>query len=199
MRPISTPHALLCGLLLCTLSVAGGLAHAQDDGLDAYDRGHISVKSYEVKGSDAPKIVVKAVINAPIEKVWDVVSDCRHYKQRFDRIESSRLVKTQGNQHFCEVEIDMPFPLSNLKATTKAIHTESPDAKARRWTLVKGDYKTNTGSWELTKFRGGAQRTFAVYTIHADPNTSVPDWVRTKAQKSALPDMIKRLQKEAKN
>ena len=188
---------LICAASTLVLTPAFGWSQKKDH-LAKYEDGTITVKAYGVKGSEAPKIVVKAIIDAPIEKVWAVVSDCNTYKDHFDRIERSKELKRQGKVVFCETEVDLPFPMSNLTAQTRAVHVETGPVWSRKWTLVKGDYLVNDGSWVVHRHKGSPTRTFAIYTIHAEPTTSVPDWVRNKAQKSALPDMIKRLRKEVK-
>lgn len=160
-------------------------------------KGNISVKTYAVKGTSTPKAVVKAVIDASPAKVWKIVSDCSRYTKTMNRVKSSRLIKQSGSTVICETEIDMPFPLSNLKGRTKATHTVTPQRMSRKWSLIKGDYKFNNGSWVVEPFGEGGTKSLVTYTIHAEPTTSIPDWVRNKAQKTTLPKLIKRLRKEA--
>jgi ribosome-associated toxin RatA of RatAB toxin-antitoxin module len=184
--------ARIVALMMVTTSVAS----AQD--MKALERGEVDVKIYSVKGSDAPKAVVTAIIDAAPEKVWEIIRDCRHYNKRFDRVKTSKLIEQKDNTFTCEVEIELPFPFSNLVGVTKATHTvEAGKSWKRAWTLVRGDYHVNDGSWELKPY-GDGTRTLAIYKIHADPKNAVPDWLRNKAQKSTLPDMITRLRKEVK-
>lgn len=166
--------------------------------MDWLGKGNISVKTRAMKNTDNPEVIVKAVIDAPPEKVWKIVADCSRYKQTMNRVASSKQISVKGDEVVCEVEIDMPFPFSNLNGRTKAVHTITPKRLERRWSLVKGDYKYNNGSWVLEPFDASGQRTLATYRIHAEPNTSVPDWLREKAQKKSLPEMIERVRKEVK-
>ena len=154
------------------------------------------VRIVEVKGNDTPKVVAKGVIDQPPEKVWQVVSECANYKKRMPRIEASRLVKQEGNKHTCEVTIAMPFPLSNLTALTEAVHEVNEKGMSRRWKLVRGDYKFNEGSWEVKPLEGG-KKSLVVYTVHAEPNTSLPNWIREAAQKKAIPELFERVGEEA--
>lgn len=165
---------------------------------DWLGKGNVSVKTRDIKGYDSPEIIVKAVIDAPPAKVWKIVSDCARYKQTMNRIASSRQISQSGQEYVCEVEIEMPFPLSNIKGITKAVHKISETRWERSWSLVKGDYKYNNGSWVLEPFDESGQRTLATYRVHAEPNTSVPDWIREKAQKKSLPELIERVRKESK-
>jgi ribosome-associated toxin RatA of RatAB toxin-antitoxin module len=150
-----------------------------------------------VAGSSTPKIVMKATLDVPPKKVWAIVSDCSKYKGRLPRIAAAKLLSRSGNKFTCEVTIDMPFPLSNLTAVTEATHEESDKAMIRRWKLIRGDYKTNTGSWEIRPEAGGT-KSLVTYTVHAEPNTAIPAVIREAAQKKTLPDLMARVRDEAK-
>ena len=183
----------LTGLIVATIPTS---AFAQSN--DALGKGEISVDVVDVKGSPMPKVVVKGVVDAPPAKVWEIVSDCTKYKQRMSRIKAAKLVKKTGQTYICDVTVELPFPLSNLRATTTAKHVTGPPSWSRTWTLLEGDYERNDGSWVLQEFAGDPNRTFVVYSVHAIPNTAVPDWLRKRAQESSMPDVIKRLRAEVK-
>ncbi len=187
-KPLFARRALLGAALVATTFLGPEAV--------AGDPAAVDVRIVEVKGNDTPKVVAKAVINQPPEKVWRVVSECASYKQRMPRIAASRLVKQEGNKHTCEVTIAMPFPLSNLTAVTEATHEQNEKGMARRWKLVRGDYKFNEGSWEVKPVDGG-KKSLVVYTVHAEPNTSLPGWIREAAQKKAIPELFERVGEEA--
>jgi ribosome-associated toxin RatA of RatAB toxin-antitoxin module len=181
---------------LVVLMLAGAARPvAADPALPA--KGEVEVKAFPVAGSDAPKIVVRAVMELPAKKIWQIVSDCAHYKDRLPRVAASELLKKAGNVHTCKVTIAMPFPLSNLTATTEAVHEESELGMTRRWKLVSGDYKVNEGSWEVKPLNKEGTSSLVTYTVHAEPNTAIPAFIRESAQKKALPDMIERVRAEA--
>jgi hypothetical protein len=106
-------------------------------------------------------------------------------------------VKKVGNVHTCKVTISMPFPFSNLTAVTEAVHEENEKGMSRRWKMVSGDYKFNEGSWEVRPLDKAGTQSLVVYTVHAEPNTAIPDWIRESAQKKALPEMMARVRTEA--
>jgi ribosome-associated toxin RatA of RatAB toxin-antitoxin module len=181
----------LCAASILALSALPGTAAGED--LPA--PGQVEIKSYAVTGSSTPRIVARGVMDVPAKKVWAIVSDCAHYKEHLPRVAASELLKKEGNVHTCKVTIDMPFPLSNLTGVTSAVHTESDTAMSRKWTLVSGDYTVNEGSWEVKALDGG--QSLVVYTIHAEPKTSVPEWIRETAQKKTLPELFERVKAEA--
>ncbi len=160
-------------------------------------RGAVEIKTYSVSGSNTPKIVVRAVIEQPPRKVWAVVSDCAHYKNRLPRVVASRLVSHAGNKYTCEVTIAMPFPFSNLTGVTEATHEVGEGGMSRRWKLVSGDYTTNNGSWEVKPLDASGTSSLVTYSVQAEPKTSVPGWLREQAQKKALPELIERVRAES--
>ena len=190
-KMVALPAAALAVLLLA----ATPRAVAADPALPA--KGEVEVKATPVAGSDSPRIVVRAVMDLPPKKIWQIVSDCAHYKDRMPRVAASELLKKVGNVHTCKVTIAMPFPLSNLTATTEATHEETDQGMTRRWKLVSGDYKVNEGSWEVKALNKEGTSSLVTYTVHAEPNTAIPAFIRESAQKKALPDMMERVRAEA--
>jgi ribosome-associated toxin RatA of RatAB toxin-antitoxin module len=195
MKPLSSlvqraAFASVVGLCLWPATASGEA--------DLPPKGTVEVKSYSVAGSSVPKIVARAVMDVPAKKLWQIVSDCEHYKGRLPRVAASTELKKEGNVHTCKVTIAMPFPFSNLTAVTEAVHEENDSAMSRRWKLVSGDYKINQGSWEIKALDKTGTSTLVTYTVHAEPNTSVPDFIRESAQKKAIPEMIERVAAEAK-
>jgi len=159
--------------------------------------GQPQVMVYSVPNSTTPKIVVRAHLAEPPRKVWAIVSDCSKYASRMPRVAKSRLVSKVGNKHTCEVTLSLPFPLSNLTAVTEAVHQESERKMSRRWKLVSGDYSVNDGSWEVEAADPEGKTSLVTYSVHAEPNTAVPDFLRAQAQKKALPELIARVGAEA--
>ena len=62
----------------------------------------------------------------------------------------------------------------------------------RSWTLIRGDYEVNDGSWRLVPVDGGT-KTKVTYRIHVMPKTALPDSLIEATQKSRLPEVIQRL------
>jgi ribosome-associated toxin RatA of RatAB toxin-antitoxin module len=192
--PLSRSLALGAAVLAFGAFAALPGTASGDDDLPA--RGQVEIKTYPVAGG-TPKIVVRAVMDLPPKKIWAIVSDCAHYKDHMPRIAASELLKKEGNVHTCKVTIAMPFPLSNLTGITEAVHEERDTAMSRRWKLVSGDYKVNEGSWEVKALDKDATQSLVTYSIRAEPNTAVPDWIREAAQKKTLPEMFERVKSEA--
>lgn len=186
--------ALLCAIVTVGHTPAQGSSSKTKARLAA---GEIIVSSKPVPGSEQHRSTVLAVIDAPPERVWRIISKCADYKRTMVRVSKSAELWKKGNVHRCKVTIDLPFPLSDLTATTDAVHTVIPGKKwERKWTLVEGDYAKNNGSWTLAPFSDSGTRTLVIYKIHADPDVPIPDGIRRAAQRKTLPNLIKHLRKQ---
>jgi ribosome-associated toxin RatA of RatAB toxin-antitoxin module len=183
--------------LLLAVVLAPALAQA-DERSDKIARGDILVETRPMPGSDTPTIIVTALVASPPAAVWDVLERCGDYKKFMPRMAESAELSRDGNVVRCKTVVDSPWPVEDLMAITRAEHVISEGKWLRQWVLESGDYKTITGSWTLTPYQGDASRTLVVYSIHTEPKTGLPAFVREFAQKSALPDVIKALRVEAK-
>ncbi len=182
-------------LALVTAVALVSVASAAESERARLDKGEIIIKQRAVKGSDMPQAIVKAVIDVAPAKVWAVLDRCDRYKHVMPRTKASKELSRKGNVIICKITIDMPFPFSDLTATTRAVHTARAGYWQRAWNLLEGDYKTNKGSWTLTPFDPAGRRTMVIYKVHAEPNISVPTWILKKASRSTLPDLIAALVK----
>jgi ribosome-associated toxin RatA of RatAB toxin-antitoxin module len=147
----------------------------------------------------APTYVAEGVVAAPPAEVWVLVSKCADYVHNMPRIAASRELSREGDERtqsiaVCEVTADVPFPLSDLTSVTRATMTvdAANGSYTRAWTLLRGDYTVNDGSWRLVPVDGGA-KTQVTYRIHVKPNVSLPDSLVAASQKTTLPQVIQYL------
>jgi hypothetical protein len=198
-RPAVTLSGRAIALLgvLCTAGLALATEPVADDKADArarLDGGEVIIKATKVEGSGVPKVKAMGVVDAPPEALWAVIEKCGDYKKTMVRTAASEELSRKGNIVRCRVTIELPFPLKNLTATTEAIHSVTPGKKwQRRWSMVEGDYKRNSGSWTLVPFDDSGKRTLVIYEVHAEPNIALPDSIQRAAQKKSLPDLFEHL------
>lgn len=184
------------GAALALLAVAALPNVALGDDQAQLDAGEILFRTTAVKGSELPRATVRAVIDAPMERIWAIIERCADYKRTMVRVIESEELERNGGNILCRVKVDMPWPVDDLQATTRAVHTVEPGKRYRRaWSLVEGDYKSNEGSWTLTAFGDKPGRTMVVYEVHAEPKIAVPNFVLKKATRSTVIDLIERLRK----
>ncbi|MBL8954482.1 MAG: hypothetical protein JNK82_27130 [Myxococcaceae bacterium] len=176
-------------LLILTL-----LAAEADDTEKRLAAGEVIITSDKVEGSDMPRVTAVGVIDAPPEKVWAIVEDCANYSKNMVRIGESKLISREGNTFTCEVTADLPWPVPDLTSQTRAVHTIEPGVRwQRKWSMIKGDYNRNDGSWVLTPYKGDPNRTLGQYQLHVEPKIHVPDSLVASGQRKSLPDLFNKL------
>jgi hypothetical protein len=160
------------------------------------DRGEIIVEKEPLDGSSIPEVIVTAVIDAPPERVWPLIDQCGNYGQTMIHVRSSRELSRAGGIVRCESVVTLLWPLPNLHAITRAEHTVTSDRWQRVWTLESGDYKSNGGSWVLTRW--GQGRTLAEYRQRSEPKVAIPAWFQNAVARYALPDLIEKIRAQVK-
>jgi len=159
--------------------------------------GEVLLDTFAVPGFETAAVVVQGVVDATPEVTWTVIESCTQYKNYMPRIiESDELSRVDGVIR-CRTKLDSPWPVDDLVGTTLARHTVGEGRWLREWRMESGDYKYIVGSWTLVPFDGDPKRTLAIYFVHSEPKGGVPGPLREFAQRTALPDVIRSLRKEA--
>ena len=186
---------VLLSVFACLLFAEPAFGSTRDATKSRLRRGEIIVKTTDVKGSKYPKILAMAVIDVAPAKLWEVIGDCNAYKGNLPAIVEAKFIKRlKGNRERCKVVVSVPL-LPNLVAVTDAVETVRPDKKyVRAWTLVRGDYRHNSGKWTLVPFES-PQRTLAVYETYVIPKMKVPPKIQRMAIRNALPGLFKKLRR----
>lgn len=187
--------SLLLGLLTLGAPVPAAQAKRGDRWDAALDRGEVLVHSRAAKGCAEQELVLKAVIDAPPERVWRLVERCGRYKDVMPRVVASAELPRRGGRVRCKLVVDVPFPYSDMSSITLGIHEVGQGRWSRRWELESGDYEQNSGSWLLTRFRDAPGRTLVVYRCCVKPKAWIPGWIRSMGQKRTLPEMITRMRR----
>ncbi|MBL8784640.1 MAG: hypothetical protein JNJ59_07075 [Deltaproteobacteria bacterium] len=155
------------------------------------NRGEVLVSTEPVAGSPQPRLVVQAVIEASPEAVWKHIDQSTRYQEFMPRVKRSEELSRVGTDIRTRMTIDMPFPLKNLTATSKAKHIVEPGVSyVRQWVLEEGDYHVNEGSWTLVPFDGNPQRAYALYRVHIIPKIPIPKMIQAAVQEKAMPGLI---------
>ena len=152
---------------------------------------------HEVKPTDNKGIGVESfgVIDAPSSEVWPVLRDCQHFYLFMPRTKDSS-VKEEPGGPLCHVELRLPFPLMNLWSDTRSVFREEPVGHFHReWTLVRGTYRRNSGSWTLIPWGAEQKKTLVVYAIDSDPAILIPDGILRSAQTGSLPEVFSAIRK----
>lgn len=184
------------------LLLISGLALAQPLQLPTFTAGEAKKLEagetvvHEVKPTDNKGIGVESfgLIEAPSTEVWPVLRDCEHFATFMPRMKTSA-VKEEAGVPLCHVELALPFPLMNLWSDTKSVQREEPAGHYHRaWTLVRGSYRRNSGSWSVLPW-GDGTKTLVIYAIDSDPIILIPDGILRSAQNGSLPEVFSAIRK----
>jgi len=189
------PKRLLATVAALTALAAFAGAETADEAV-RLARGEVVITSEDVPGRWVPHVHATALLKAPPEKVWAIVSDCAHYKDNLPRVNESEEIFREGPITRCRETIDMPFPFSNLKLESEAVSTVEPGRRwVRAWHLREGDFNVNKGSWTLEP-RDDGKATLATYEVLSEPKMRLPTFIVKIAQQKTLPEMFDRIRKK---
>jgi uncharacterized protein YndB with AHSA1/START domain len=103
------------------------------------------------------------VIDAPIEKVWELVADVEAAPEWQGGLEEVHVLEEddEGRPTLCETETD-----GKVRRIKSVVRFEYDPPVILHWVQEKGELKSVEGSWELEDLGGG--RTQATYLIEVD-------------------------------
>lgn len=180
-----------------------GIAAAQSISVPAFTEAEVKrleageIVLHEVKPTDNKGIGVESfgIIDAPSTEVWPILRECAHFSKFMPRIKTSAM-KEEDGVSLCHVELKLPFPLMNLWSDTKSVQREDPPGHFRRaWTLVRGSYRRNSGSWTVVPWDAEGKKTLVGYAIDSDPIILIPDGLLRSAQTGSLPEVFAAIRK----
>jgi Polyketide cyclase / dehydrase and lipid transport len=147
-----------------------------------------SVVSHTLRPTDDRGVAIEAfgLVEAPSSEVFPVVRDCHRFAQFMPRtVASSRTA-----EQLCHVELAMPFPVGKLWSESKSELTEEPPGHFKRsWTLVRGSYRRNSGSFTVVPW-GDGTRSLVRWAVDSDPGLFLPDALLRSAQVGSLPALF---------
>ena len=128
-----------------------------------------------MEGGGYDRAVVRGVIDAPLEKVWAVVTAYESYKDFMpDTKESEVLSRTDTEVVYWSL-LHMTFPLPNVGYTTAV--TLGADHGKIAFKMVPKTGKgveDFDGGWVLSPFQGDPNRTLTEYNVRMVPTVHWP-------------------------
>ena len=151
---------------------------------------HESIVVVERPPTDGRGVAIEACgrVDALPAAVWPVVVNCQYFSEFLPSVDQSRLLSRQGHVADCETEVDLPFPLRDIYTVTRNVEVALESGGwQRRWTLLRGSYSRNIGSWTLLPWPGDDGDTLVVYNVDIDPDSFVPNFILRRLQRSTAP------------
>lgn len=125
----------------------------------------------------------KIFVEAPPQDVFEVITDYESYLEFIPEINSVKMLE-EGKDH---AVVDFLF---NAGKTINYVLRFTPKPyESLSWTLVRGDMKSNEGSWTLKPQKNGTEVT---YQVSMDFGMLVPRFVVSMVTGAGLPGILKR-------
>lgn len=131
------------------------------------------------------------IINAPVEKVFDTITNYERYAEFLPEVKEVRTSNRQGN----EVELHYKLDLV-VKTISYSIRAKEERPHRMSWSFIKGEVmKDNKGGWVLEP--EGEGKTKATYTVEVAVGPLVPKSILNTLVDSSLPKMLEAFKKRA--
>ncbi len=130
------------------------------------------------------------VIDAPPDRVFDVIVDYDRYADVLPEVKEARSRNRRGN------EVDVDYGIDVVKRIHYTLHHVEERPRSVRWTFVKGEVmRDNRGSWTLEPTPDGMTR--ATYTIEVGVGLLVPRSIVNALVDQSLPKLLEAFKKRS--
>jgi ribosome-associated toxin RatA of RatAB toxin-antitoxin module len=125
------------------------------------------------------------VINAPPDKVFDVIAQYDRYTEFLPEVKKIRTSDRKGN------EVKVHYEINLVKTVRYTILAREERPKRMSWTFVEGEMmKDNTGSWVLEPEGEGKTRVTYTVEVALALGPLVPKAIITGLVDQSLPKML---------
>lgn len=130
------------------------------------------------------------VINAPMEKVFDIITQYEKYGEFLSEVKEVRTSGRQGN------EVNVHYKVDVVKTIKYTIRAKEERPTRMSWSFVEGEFmKDNKGHWLLEPASDG--KTKATYTVEMALGALVPKAVVNALVETSLPKMLDAFKRRA--
>jgi coenzyme Q-binding protein COQ10 len=130
------------------------------------------------------------VINAPVEKVFDIITQYEKYKEFLPEVKEVRTSSRQGN------EVTVHYKVDVMKTIQYSIRVREERPTKMSWSFIEGEFmKDNKGSWVLES--AGEGKTKATYTVEMALGALVPKTIVNALVETSLPKMLDAFKRRA--
>lgn len=189
MRTLATLSLSILAVALIPSGVVFADADATAARLgDEIESGMESRDGVSIKGGKAV-----GVVDAPFNKVLEIVQDYGSYKEFMPHFRKSRVLSQRGANALLYLEADIVGGTHTLWAQMRVFKRPSQgDREVIDARLIKGNMTRFTARWELEPIDDGA-RTLVTFRILVDPDLPLPTPVFSKENKKSARRTIKAL------
>lgn len=135
----------------------------------------------------------RVLVTAPIDTVWNVVTDYDHFQNFLPGVVSSRILAKQGNQIVFE-QVNAVKVLVFTQKSRLVVIADKQYPKQIDFRLKEGEIKSLNGVWKLEPI--SASQVLVTQNVTFDPGNSVPRGLAFNIYKNALADSLKAIKQE---
>lgn len=150
-------------------------------------KGQVLTKLEKSNASKYDVATSRGVIDAPIQKVFAVLTDFENYEKFIPRVQESKILRSEGHVIYYKSHLNMPWPISDVFYECKA--TLYPEKNYYDFELVPGTgkgVKHFSGHWKFESFDGDPEKTLATYMLNYAPEKNYPAWVIRIGSKNTI-------------
>lgn len=128
------------------------------------------------------------VINAPVEKCFDVIADYERYSEFLPEVKKTKAINRRGN------ECDVQYEAEVVKLIKYTVHLKEERPNKVSWTYIDGDFmRDNKGGWVLED--AGEGKTKATYNVEIVLGPLVPKTIVNALVDTSLPKLLENFKK----
>ena len=162
--------------------------------LSAKDRGTLELGGLVIRSEtegQRGRATALGVVQAPVEAVWDAVTDYDGYVEFMPQVVESRVDRVEDGA--VTVTNVLKILVKRIRYT---IRLELDRARHRvEWRQLEGDLKANEGSWALEPFGDG--RTLATYSVRIEVGFLVPQGVVDRLTRGSFGQLFQAIRDRA--
>lgn len=185
---------------LSCLSLALLASFSMSSGETAYAKGSMGNPSSPVPVSESvvngeTYQVVKMVVKARPDRVWEVISDHDNLHRVFPQMKKATVVKDEGATKLIKYTVAPSGPVGTFTYTVR-LKEKAP--RYMEWTRVSGAFKTVKGFWKLEPLDNG-NTTLATYATSVDGGFLIPQPLIRRQCRIDMPQVADTLKAEVEN
>ncbi len=147
-----------------------------------------------VSGTDLRHARIYGVVDAPVDRVWAVITDYNYYSEFIPLVLTSKVRFIQGNMAKAEFFFGLPGVPLTYRVVLAGMHY--PEVRRVEWVYVEGDIRDTFGSWTLRPY--GENRTEVVFSMFLDLGGTIVAPLTQPGSSLALPRFIEALRSRVK-
>ena len=173
-------------ILVALISIAEANIPLDEARLKRLMKGDVLVNVIKAEGPSKGMVAATVLIDAPVEHVWQVMTDCGEIPTFVPGVESCQIMSSGPNWEIIKHEVKWIWLFPKLAYVFRATYQKNEQIDFVR---IDGDLKAMKGVWQLSPWQANS-KTIVHYRVYLDPGFFVPQWLVRRALKKDLPAVL---------